>query len=478
LARPNTEEDVAKSVARLGGDLLGIHAGLLLARPGVPQAWPVETKWRALVRTEEGPRSIESVLARLAGRLPLRRDTRVLVRAAREGRLADLIGALEGDGSVADTARLLLALRLADTDPDRAAALLFGRRASGEPATPPRELRRLFDQSQVLVVVAPRVRAKIDFGDGALRLLEAETAVAAGRPDHAVRTLAGIEDPVARLSRLAAMLSAGQYSHVVASTEIGISRDDLGSLTLVARAVALRVLGRLDDARDALDDALRLDTSELAVRYVALEERESVLRMLGREQAADADLVELSELEGSPGGEWWAAVPGSRHRHEPGAAGDWLRAAQSNGVLGPAGTAQALDEARRRLRRRAQWSAGRGTYGGKHHSEYVEEVMQLLATEMVDAAETLLVGLLDAAEEEASSDGSELDPMYFLTLADLYERNARPVEELAVLERFAAACLRDGWPVPREVLERMTARRDGLVGSDTGSVEAVPITGL
>lgn len=469
---------MSRSAANPSGDLLGIRAGLLLARPGVPQAWPVDTKWRALVRTSEGPRSIETALARLAGRLPLRRDTRLLLRAARDGRLADLVGALDDGGSVADTARLLLALRLADSDPDRAAALLFGRRVGGEPATPPRELRRIFDQSSVLVVVAPRVRAEIDFGDGALRLLEAETAVAAGRPDHAVRTLVGIDDPVVRLSRLAAMLSAGQYSQVVASTAAGVTRDDLGTLTLVARAVALRVLGRLDDALDALDDALRLDTPELAVRYVALEERESVLRMLGRDGAADADLSELAELEESPGGEWWARLPGHVRRHEAGAAGDWLRAVQGSGVLGPAKTAQALDEARRRLQRRAQWSSGKGMYAGRHHADYEDEVTELLAADLVVAAETLLVGLLDAVEEEIDAGGGPVDPMYFLTLADLYERHDRPVEELAVLERYASACFRVGDRVEGQVLDRMAVRRKALVGADPSAIEAVPVTGL
>lgn len=441
----------------------------------------METKWRALVRTSEGPRPIEAVLANLVGRLPVRRDTRLLVRAAQEGRLGELVAALEGSKTVADTARLLLALRLADSDPDRAAALLFGRRAAGTPAAPPRELRRIFAQSKVLVVVAPRVRAQVDFGDGALRLLEAETAVAAGRADHAVRTLAGIDDPVVRLSRLAAMLTAGQYSWVVASTETGVTRDDLGSLTLVARAVALRVLGRLEDSRDALDDALRLDTPEMAVRYVALEERESVLRMLGREDAADADLDELTQLEGAAGGEWFgglAGLPAMPGRHEPGAAGDWLRSVQAGGVLGPAATAQALDEARRRLRRRAQWTRGRGMYAGRHHSDYVDEVTQLLASDLESAAETLLVGLLDSVEQEADVVGGPIDDMYFLTLADLFERHERPVEELAVLERFAAACARVGDRAPGEVLDRMARRRQVLVGEDPGAIDAVPVTGL
>lgn len=91
------------------------------------------------------------------------------------------------------------------------------------------------------------------------------------------------------------------------------------------------------------------------------------------------------------------------------------------------------------MRRRITGVGEPGTFGGRHHSTYREEIAAMFALGQVLAVEELLLGLLDAVEDEVAERRVRLDPTFFLTLADLYQDSGRTEDLHALRERFGAA---------------------------------------
>jgi hypothetical protein len=68
----------------------------------------------------------------------------------------------------------------------------------------------------------------------------------------------------------------------------------------------------------------------------------------------------------------------------------------------------------------------------------------MLSAGQFDTAEHLLLGLIDAVEDEADEIGLPIDPSYFLTLTDMLVHENRPYEARAVRERLEEAVDRHG----------------------------------
>lgn len=78
-----------------------------------------------------------------------------------------------------------------------------------------------------------------------------------------------------------------------------------------------------------------------------------------------------------------------------------------------------------------------GYYSGKHYTEYVETIKILKREGQDDAAEKLLLKLLDTIELEAASEGFGVAPWYYEQLAIIYRKRKDYLKEIKILERFA-----------------------------------------
>ena len=123
------------------------------------------------------------------------------------------------------------------------------------------------------------------------------------------------------------------------------------------------------------------------------------------------------------------------------------------------------------MRRRITGVGAPGTFGGRHHSTYRDEIAAMFALGQTDAVEELLLGLLDAVEDEVAELGTPLDPTFFLTLADLYHDCGRTEDLAALQDRFAAAEARSELGVAARAAAPPARRTPGGGGAPRRPVE-------
>ncbi len=94
-----------------------------------------------------------------------------------------------------------------------------------------------------------------------------------------------------------------------------------------------------------------------------------------------------------------------------------------------------------------------------HYSAYVDDVKELKRAKRLTDAETLLLALLDAVEEESRTKHVGVAPWYYEQLAIIRRKLGDLDGEVAVLERFAAQTHAPGAATPI-VLERLEDARE------------------
>jgi tetratricopeptide (TPR) repeat protein len=345
------------------------------------------------------------------------------------GALVELAGS---DHDLADLAQLLLGLRQAGSDPMGASRALIAVLDADPPPWEHRFVRRHLPGLEICTVLAPGVPAVMPVGHESMALLVAELLTATGRHLDAAALLGNLRSTNAVALALAAVhLACGRHEAAVEETERVPNTDDLSALCLVARGVALRVGGRFDDALGSLDQALGDPDRHPAVIVAALGERSDLLRLVGDDLAAKADIDRITALEG---GQPIGAI-------EPAGEGSAGRGRQAPPV--PVDEA-AMVEAREWARRRLTGMGQPGTFAGRHHGSYQTDVEAMLSAGQFGTAEHLLLGLLDAVEDEADELHLPIDSSYFLTLVDMLEHEKRPYEALAIRERLDDAVARHG----------------------------------
>lgn len=77
-----------------------------------------------------------------------------------------------------------------------------------------------------------------------------------------------------------------------------------------------------------------------------------------------------------------------------------------------------------------------GFVEGKHYTTYAEKVRQLIREGNSDAAELLLLRLIDATEAEAHANRWGVAPWYYERLAVLYGKRKDLHAEIGILERY------------------------------------------
>jgi hypothetical protein len=101
---------------------------------------------------------------------------------------------------------------------------------------------------------------------------------------------------------------------------------------------------------------------------------------------------------------------------------------------------------------------GLGMYRGRHHSEWLPEVDRLRAMAGDAEAEELLLGIVNALEEESAHDGHGVTPAAYELLALMYRKRRDAERETAILERFAAQRHAPG-AAPSKLLRRLARLR-------------------
>ena len=97
--------------------------------------------------------------------------------------------------------------------------------------------------------------------------------------------------------------------------------------------------------------------------------------------------------------------------------------------------------------------SGPGMVEGKHFTEWADTVKELRRQGDEEAAEELLLALVDATEAEARAEGYGVAPWYYEQLAISYRKRGEPEKEVAILERYAAQQHAPGVKPPK-LLER------------------------
>lgn len=109
-----------------------------------------------------------------------------------------------------------------------------------------------------------------------------------------------------------------------------------------------------------------------------------------------------------------------------------------------------------------------GYFRGQHYTCYVEEVKALKRKGDLDAAEKLLLSLVDATEAEDRVDGHGVAPAYYDWLAKIYRKRKDYQKEFSILGRFAAHKHGPG-VMPPILLKRLEKARSLLRASTASS---------
>lgn len=399
----------------------GEQVHLLLSAPGQPPASLPASPWRGWLPTDRGPVDPPTAARGLRLSPVSPRAERALVAAVANDDV-DALGRLAAQGGPAqDAARVLHALRLATIDPTSAVELLHQLAAAPNDPVDSKLLRKHWSMLCVQVDLAPSVPALVGLGRTAFALLAAELMVEVGRTTDALALIETLPPrPAVVLAKAATLLANGDHARVLEVTISLAGTDDISALALVARSVAARSQQDVPTALDAVCEALSDGTRSGVVLAAALEERAHLYSLAGDTTAAHADLEALAAL--AAGQADFAIPPPSSLRRSDEPTED-----------------DSLDRARKRIARRITGVGAPGTFGGRHHSTYRDEIATMFALGQVDAVEELLLGLLDVVEDEVDELGVPLDATFFLTLADLYQDSGRSLDLQALRERYAAA---------------------------------------
>jgi hypothetical protein len=469
---------VAQNQQRATGaaaDPLQIVATVEGGRP----VWPVRSSWRGAVPTVGGLAAPEDVLQHAKPVALASRTERSLVAALAADRGQEVLEQAGRSGDHQTAAAVTAALRLADLHPDKALALLtWVRSGGGDPATL-RFIRRYLPGLRALVALSPQLHAVVPADGVGLGLLQIELLRSTGQVADADGVLQELPPrPDVLLARNERAFAAGLAGAVVEATEGVVPADDGSAMLALQRSRALREEGRGPAALEMVERVLELPDLGPGVQLAALRERTSALRIVGRDTEADisnADHDALQEALTPPPGEApppapvaappvEAAVPaasvGVPATEQPAAvpATPAPPAAATPRQTSPfygRDLADALDDARARVRRQPRWGMAPGMFGGRPHRDYLGEVDELIRAGQVDAAESLLLGLLDAVDAEVDR-GEPVDDTHFLTLAGLFARSGNLTEELATLERLTDSYRRAGGEAPEPVQRRIS----------------------
>jgi hypothetical protein len=97
-----------------------------------------------------------------------------------------------------------------------------------------------------------------------------------------------------------------------------------------------------------------------------------------------------------------------------------------------------------------------GLYHGRHFTTYVNEVNAMIRDGREEEAESALLGLVRATEQESEVTGSGVPSWYYERLAVIYRRRRDYGSEIAILERY---CEQQKNSIPEDIRKRLERAR-------------------
>ncbi len=458
--------------------VLGTH---VLATDRGPIPWPFTSVWRAAIPTTTGLAPLEEILPS-AKAVPLAsKGERALLQALAtdDGHAVMELTARPGEHQLA--AALLASLRLADHLPDQALTLLSWIRSSGANLSGLRFVRRYLPNLMVFAQVSPELRIITSADNAGVPVLEAELLDQAGRPTEALAVRKAIPpSAVGFLVSAVEALAHGAFEEVLAQTErVDAHADDVQACLAVLRARAMQGLRRHGPADAQFAAVASVVGLPQSLRLWILRGQVELHTASGRKSEAQLAEAERSALAqqlfgGAPGAELPTPPPQPTPENpiapvaepaldEPGVVGAGGEAADEAPRTPSVGVPPmhpgrsrlvAIEDAQARVRRQPRWAETPGTLGGRPQEDFQEEVDELIGGGHLEAAESLLLALLDALDDLVD-DRHTLDPTHYISLAGLFAQRMMPAEELAVLQRLVDAYRRAGLEPPPEVLRQM-----------------------
>ena len=191
-------------------------------------------------------------------------------------------------------AHALAGFMLADSNPAEARRLLFDAFTSGEELLAGAFAQKYAGSTEVGVVIAHGVMARMPLDRDAVGLMLAELQQASGDLAAAIDTVEHVQPGhVAALSLAELYGLTGRPKDVVDLTEGITNTDDTTALLCAFRGSALHELGYHDAAIASFKEALRSKSRAAEIRHLALSERARTYEAMGKRSMARKDLERI-----------------------------------------------------------------------------------------------------------------------------------------------------------------------------------------
>ena len=185
-------------------------------------------------------------------------------------------------------------ISFATVDTARALPLVWRAWGSGEQLEREPFVRKYLGSSTVTVALAPGVSASLPLSRDAVGLALVELERAEDNPDEAVRVAEALDPSAVAAVPLADLyMGARRWRDVVSLTDAVTNVDDATALLLTWRGSALRQLGLVTPARDALKEALKSRSRDAIIQRRAMVERARCSIDEGKTSEARRDLVRV-----------------------------------------------------------------------------------------------------------------------------------------------------------------------------------------
>ena len=179
-------------------------------------------------------------------------------------------------------------------DPTRATPLLWRAWGSGEQIEREPFVRKYLQSSTITIAVAAGVSASLPLSRDAEGLALAELERAEDDLDEAIRVAEGLDpSAIAAVALTDLYLAAGRWRDVVDTTDALTNVDDPTALLMTMRGAALRELGLVSPARQALKEALKSRSRDAIIQQRAMVERAKCSIDEGKSSTARRDLLRV-----------------------------------------------------------------------------------------------------------------------------------------------------------------------------------------
>ena len=272
-----------------------------ISAPGTGLSWRTTTSRRSTSRAESRPTTSRPVAAAAPRpRLFAPKVDKQLFKALQQAESAapaeywaPVMLGLTGDPRVGVAASMLAGLLLRDRDPQTALRVLSPLLAAGVNPGADRFLARYCPRASGSIAI-DGVPLTLAMSRDLLAVMTSQLHSQGGQLPAARSAADAMSDSAwARALRADLAVEAGDFNAAIALTDNLTNADDLAALALAIRGAALRQVGHVTAAQEALREALRFPSRAATVRHRARLERARLHVTQGQPAKAQQDLERI-----------------------------------------------------------------------------------------------------------------------------------------------------------------------------------------